>query len=245
MKNAPSVHAAAAELGCHDVMTSGFAAVGIGGVCLTRIGLQTSDGEVSAESFNKLFRTILDMGKACNWLLGDTLLLAERQWGNRRASSKYDEACLATGMSCGTLRNIVSVCWAFPRELRRAELSFSHHAEAAVLGDDLAFRNELLARAEKEKLSVRDLRKAVRQRRAETMSEEEKRNIMPNGDRPFGLVDLPSQEEAKEALPIAFELDKVILWLSKTPPNKLTPRQKKELLSRYGMLQEYIQTLMS
>jgi len=243
MENAPSVHAAAARFGCHDVMTSGFAAAGIEGVFLTGIGLQTSVGKISTASFNKLFSEVLCLEKACRWLLGDTLLLAERQWGNSRADSRYDEACQATGMSRGTLRNIVSVCRAFPREMRRPELSFSHHAEAAVLGEDLAFRDEILARAAKEKMSVRDLRKAIRQRRAETMSEEEKRNIMPNDDRPFGLVSLPSQEEAKEALPIAYELDKAISWLSTTPLHKLTPRHKAELLPRLKMLMEYTRAM--
>ena len=244
----PATVPAQPDFRCRDVATSNLTAVvasGIDGVQFSPLGLQIEAEEISSDAYNHLFRSVLSLSKACNWLLGDTLLLGERQWGNRYVDSKYEEAEKATGMSRSTIRDIVMVCRAYPRETRHPELSFSHHREAAVLGEDFASRDEMLTQAAKEKQSVRDLRKVVRQHQADNMTEEEKRDIQPNDDRPFGMLKLPTKEEAEAALPIAFELDKVLLWLSKNPPEKLTEHHRAELKKRLDMLTEYARALES
>ena len=53
----------------------------------------------------------------------------------------------------------------------------------------------------------------------------------------------PTKEEAEAALPIAYELDKVLLWLSKNPPEKLTEHHRAELKLRLVQLVEYARTL--
>jgi len=80
-------------------------------------------------------------------------------------------------------------------------------------------------------------------RKLSSMTEEEKRDILPNDDRPFGHINLPTKEEAEAALPIAYELDKVLLWLSKNPPEKLTEHHRAELKLRLVQLVEYARTL--
>lgn len=242
----PATVPAQPDFRCRDVATSNLTAVvatGIDGIRFTPLGLQLETEEISSENYNNLFRSVLSLSKSCNWLLGDTLLLGERTWGNRYVDSKYEEAEKATGMSRSTLRDIVMVCRAYPHETRHPELSFSHHREAAALGEDFTSRDNILTQAAKEKQSVRDFRKVVRQHQAETMTEEEKRDILPNDDRPFGHINLPTKEEAEAALPIAYELDKVLLWLSKNPPEKLTEHHRSELKLRLVQLVEYTHTL--
>lgn len=242
----PATVPAQSDCRCCDVATSNLTAVvasGIDGIRFTPLGLQLETEEISTENYNNLFRSVLSLSKACNWLLGDTLLLGERTWGNRYVDSKYEEAEKATGMSRNTLRIIVMVCRAYPHETRHPELSFSHHREAAALGEDFTSRENMLTQAVKEKQTVRDLRKVVRQHQAETMSEEEKRDILPNDDRPFGQIKLPTKEEAKAALPIAYELDKVLLWLSKNPPEKLAEHHRAELKLRLAQIEEYARSL--
>lgn len=242
----PATVPAQPDFRCRDVATSNLTAVvatGIDGIRFSPLGLQVESEEISTENYNNLFRSVLSLSKSCNWLLGDTLLLGERQWGNRYVVGKYEEAEKATGMSRSTLRDIVMVCRAYPRETRHPELSFSHHREAAALGEDFSARDEMLTQAVKEKQSVRDLRKVVRQHQAETMSEEEKRDIQPNDDRPFGHINLPTKEEAKAALPIAYELDKALLWLSKNPPEKLTEYHRAELKLRLDKLGAYARSM--
>lgn len=242
----PATIPAQPDFRCRDVATSNLTAVvasGIDGVQFSPLGLQVEAEEISSDAYNHLFRSVLSLSKACNWLLGDTLLLGERQWGNRYVDSKYEEAEKATGMSRSTIRDIVMVCRAYPRETRHPELSFSHHREAAVLGEDFASRENMLTQAAKEKQSVRDLRKVVRRHQAENMTEEEKRDIMPNDDRPFGFLELPTKQEAEAALPIAFELDKALVWLSKNPPETLTQHHREELKLRFALLEEYARSL--
>jgi len=145
---------------------SGITAPGADGIVLSASGLIVDGNlELTPQKYNTLFSTVLSLSKSCNWLLGDTLLLADRTWGNRFTGSKYEEAAAATGLSLCTIRNIVSTCKLFPREQRHADLSFTHHREAVRLVETPEVLNEVLQQASDEHMSVKSLRKEIVRRK--------------------------------------------------------------------------------
>lgn len=234
-----------AEVTFHVDMRSNAVAV-VEGIALTAQGLQIAspETEVTAEQYKVIFDTVLSMHRASNWALGDTLLLAERQWGNAHVQSKYAEASAATGMGIPTLANIVATCKAFPKEKRHAALSFTHHLEAACIAGTAAERETALAKAEEEGMSCAALRRALRTSAKEGMSTEDRRATTgENDDKPFGSIDLPTKEEAAAALPIAFELSKAACWMEKHPAETLTAAHRQALVDRLSPIVEYARTL--
>lgn len=96
-------------------------------------------------------------GRSAGWWLGDWL-----RYGNTRYGEKYSRAARITGYDTQTLMNMVYVASRIHPSRRREKLSWSHHAEVAAREPDAQER--WLARAECDRLSVRDLRDAVRRR---------------------------------------------------------------------------------
>ena len=94
-------------------------------------------------------------GKATNWWLGDWL-----RFGNARYGEKYRLAAKLTLLDEQTLANLVHVATRVDPRCRRADLSWSHHAEVAKFEADAQVR--WLARAVDDRMSVRDLRREVR-----------------------------------------------------------------------------------
>lgn len=68
------------------------------------------------------------MGRVSNWWIGDWLQYGAVRWGE-----KYTEAARITGYDVKTLRNIAYVAKRFDLSRRRDKLTWSHHAEVAVL----------------------------------------------------------------------------------------------------------------
>lgn len=132
------------------------------GIFFTVNGLKIQNVDITAENFNEIFKAVLSFNRSAGWILGDTLDLADRTWGNKYTGSKYEQAAKETGMSVSTLRSIVCVCHAIPYEQRRPGLSFSHHREIRFATETVAEREAALDKAENEKLTVRDLRKELR-----------------------------------------------------------------------------------
>lgn len=233
--------APASEGACLVDKTSTFGAVqsGLAGIEFTGTGLVISTPTVSVEDYNAMFSMVLSLNKSCHWLLGDALLLGDTQWGNQYTESKYDDAHKATGLSLSTLRNIVYTCKKFPRSARHSDLSFTHHLEAASIKDSPEARETVLSEASAKGMTVKDLRRAVREVKAERMTDEAKEKICPNDDRPFGVLDLPTKEEATAALPIAFELDKAVVWMLKNPVDRLTPEHRTQLQERLAPIVAY------
>lgn len=208
------------------------------GVCVTE------DDALTSEACHSLFSLALAMHRASNWVLGDTLLLCERTWGNQHIGSKYEEAAAATGMSKSTLMNIVATCRAFPQEKRHDGLTFTHHMEAAYAKGTSEQRDAALQKAEDEGMSCSALRKALRAEAAAAMTKEAVRAATgENDDRPFGLIDLPTKEEAAKALPIAYELSKAACWLNDHPASTLTEEHRAALVERLHPLLTYARDL--
>jgi hypothetical protein len=96
------------------------------------------------------------MSRVSNWWVGDWLQYGAARWGE-----KYVEAARITGYDVKTLRNIVYVAKRFDLSRRRDKLTWSHHAEVAVL--DSQEQDKWLDRAVADQLSVADLRIELRQ----------------------------------------------------------------------------------
>lgn len=114
--------------------------------------LSVHDWIVAGQRFGKLAR-------CSQWLVGDWIRYGETRWGE-----KYAFAAKITGYDPATLRNIAYVASRFDLSIRNDKLTFSHHALLAGLQEEDA-RRHWLARAEKDRLSVADLRAELRMRR--------------------------------------------------------------------------------
>jgi hypothetical protein len=99
------------------------------------------------------------LGRGGQWWLGDWLLYGAFRWGQ-----KYAEAARVTGYDAGSLRNMAWIASQFPPPRRRASLTWCHHA--AVAGLSLAEQERWLDLVAAERLTVADLRAALRTERA-------------------------------------------------------------------------------
>lgn len=98
------------------------------------------------------------------WLLGDWL-----RYGERRFGETYVQAVEATGRAAQSLMNAKWVAERVEPSRRRAALSWSHHADVAVMEPDA--QDELLGWAERSGAKRADLREAVRQRKVRDFAE--------------------------------------------------------------------------
>lgn len=242
--NPPASPAATAPRTC-DATTSSLALPDIPGVKITALGVSVNpEAAITPEACHTLMSVALSMHRASNWVLGDALLLCERAWGNRHVESKYEEAAAATGLSKATLMGIAATCRAFPHDKRHNGLSFSHHLETVHSASTADKREAALKLAEESRMSCRDLRKHLRAGEQAAMTTDEKRATTgENDDRPFGLVELPTKEEAANALPIAYELSKSACWLEAHPADTLSEEHKTALAERLLPLIAYAKTL--
>lgn len=113
------------------------------------------EGELAQEEWITAGRRFGAVARCCQWWIGDWLLYASQQWGE-----KYVEAAKITRYDIGTLRNYAWVASQFDPSLRSDTLSWSHHALLAPLDGEVRVR--WIARAEAERLSVADLRIELR-----------------------------------------------------------------------------------
>ncbi len=104
-------------------------------------------------------RKIGALGRGAQWWVGDWLLYGNFRWGQ-----KYAEAARITGYDAGSLRNMAWMATQFPPDRRRAALTWCHHA--AVGGLSLVEQERWLDLVAAERLTVADLRVALRAERA-------------------------------------------------------------------------------
>jgi hypothetical protein len=113
------------------------------------------DQELEHPGWVEVGRQLGAMSRVSNWWIGDWL-----QYGTARWGEKYVEAAKITGYDVKTLRNIAYVAKRFESSRRRDNLTWSHHADVAVL--DPQEQNRWLDRAITDRLSVADLRVELR-----------------------------------------------------------------------------------
>lgn len=204
------------------------------GVRLTPQGLAWSEGAaeegagLSVAAFLRIFRAVLALHQAGNWLLGDALALADRRWGNRCTGSKYEEAAQRTGLSLTTLRGIVCTCRAYPLEWRHGGLSFSHHREAMMGSASPEQREQWLLLAEQEGMSCAAFRRFVRaeaSRESRTQREAEE------------------PEEAPQGAPGLYELSRFVVWASRHRVASLSLEMRRELWKRLEPVARYREEL--
>lgn len=117
---------------------------------LLRNGLQVL-GDPSLDEWIKCGRFIKSAEGAVHWWIGDWIRHGEHAYGE-----KYTQYIDELGFDYGTLRNDVFVAERIDLSRRRDKLSFAHHQEVARF--EPKEQDELLDKAEKLKVSIRDLR---------------------------------------------------------------------------------------
>lgn len=102
-----------------------------------------------------LGRQLYVIADSSAWWLGDWLV-----FGQDRFPDRYEQALAGTTLNYQTLRNYAWVARKFPPALRRAELSFQHHAEVAALPEPE--RSCWLDQAQEGRWSRGELRRRLR-----------------------------------------------------------------------------------
>ena len=115
--------------------------------------------ELSFERWQIVGRELAARDKCLNWWIGDWWAFGEHRYGERAKIAA--EGCFGIGF--GALRNYGSVCRAIETSRRRDTLGWSVHQETAALAPDQA--DVLLDRAERDNLTVAQVRTIVRQMR--------------------------------------------------------------------------------
>jgi hypothetical protein len=114
------------------------------------------------------------MGRSAGWWIGDWLA-----YGNHAFGERYARASRITGYDAQTLMNMAYVASRFDASRRRGNLSWSHHAVIAAMEPEA--QDHWLARAEKDRLSVRCLRESIRRESRRGRAEEETADPEPSG----------------------------------------------------------------
>src|SRR4051812_9106304 len=88
---------------------------------VSRLGLRLR-GEVGVAEWAAVGRRLLGVADASAWWLGDWLVFGEFSYGE-----KYKTVIAALNLKYDRLRDYAYVAGSVPREIRRADLTFSHH----------------------------------------------------------------------------------------------------------------------
>jgi len=122
------------------------------------VGLRLPEG-MSFEEWQSVGDTLKAMERSVMWWVGDWLRFGETCYGET-----YSQALDVTDSAYSTLANAKWVAEKYPDlSLRRENLSWSHHKEAAALDPEARFA--ALSLAEDSGLSVRDFRECIRQQK--------------------------------------------------------------------------------
>ncbi|MFG2312760.1 LmbU family transcriptional regulator [Streptomyces sp. NPDC048566] len=111
---------------------------------------------LSERSWEQIGTNLREFVNSSAWWLADWLIYGETTYGWRR----YKEAVERTGLDYQTLRNYAWVARRFEQHRRRDGLSFAHHAEVTRLSPPE--QDYWLRKAEQQKWSRNELRRAVR-----------------------------------------------------------------------------------
>ncbi|MFJ8057666.1 LmbU family transcriptional regulator [Streptomyces sp. NPDC096142] len=128
--------------------------------------------DLSQRSWERIGAGLRELTNSTVWWLADWLIFGESTYGLGR----YREAIERTGLDYQTLRNYAWVARRFEHHRRRDSLSFAHHAEVTRLSPPE--QDYWLRRAEQQKWSRNELRRAVRAGLAE---QHRRYDIPPSG----------------------------------------------------------------
>lgn len=120
------------------------------------------------DEWQHIGRELAARDKVLNWWIGDWWAFGEHSYGDRADAA----ASAIFPLTYGTLRNYGSVCRSIETSRRRDNLDWSHHQEIAPLARQSSEAAEmLLDRAERENLTVSQVRAAVRVLQGKTVSQ--------------------------------------------------------------------------
>lgn len=121
------------------------------------------------ERWQEIGRELAAREKVLNWWIGDWWAFGEHRYGDRAKAVAQE----AFGLSFSRLASIGSVARAFGQGCRRRQVvAWSHHEEVAPLARQSPEAAQmLLDRAEREQMSVSQLRAAVRVLQGKTVPE--------------------------------------------------------------------------
>jgi hypothetical protein len=117
----------------------------------------TPNGDLAHREWVAAGRRLGSISRCSKWWIGDWLRYGTVKWGE-----KYVEAAKITGYDPKSLRNIAYIASRFDLSRRRDNLSWSHHADLAMLAP--TEQDEWLDRTIRDRLSVSDLRTELRSR---------------------------------------------------------------------------------
>jgi hypothetical protein len=152
-----------------------------GGFHVTRIGLQIRPA-VTYEDWLRAGLRLVEVHNSSAWCLGDWIV-----YGQTRYETRYQEAAEAAGLDYQTIRNYAWVARRFEFPRRRPRLSFQHHAEVASMPPPE--QDLWLARSESESWSRNELRRRLREMRANR-----KALLGPAPDEPLPAVGVDAHE---------------------------------------------------
>lgn len=112
-------------------------------------------GDQTFDQWVQMGRKLCASSQVINWYIGDWWAAGQHRYGARAKAAAEG----IFGKEFQTIANAASVSRAFETSRRREHLSWTHHAEVAALPP--AEADSLLAKAEDEHLSTRDLRREV------------------------------------------------------------------------------------
>lgn len=116
---------------------------------------------LSERSWEQIGASLREFTNSSAWWLADWLIFGEAAYGWQR----YRQAIERTGLDYQTLRNYAWVARRFEHHRRRDSLSFAHHAEVTRLSPPE--QDYWLRKAEQQKWSRNELRRAIRASLAE------------------------------------------------------------------------------
>lgn len=120
---------------------------------------------LSERSWEQIGASLRELTNSSAWWLADWLIFGEAAYGWQR----YRQAIERTGLDYQTLRNYAWVARRFEHHRRRDSLSFAHHAEVTRLSPPE--QDYWLRKAEQQKWSRNELRRAIRASLAEQSHE--------------------------------------------------------------------------
>lgn len=115
--------------------------------------------DISSQDWARIGNEIYKRGEALSWWLADWAAYGELKYGELK------QFCEVNGINYGTIKTLSWVAQSVEKSRRRDLLSFQHHREVAPL--EPAKQKKFLDLAEKEKLSVSDMRARIREDGAE------------------------------------------------------------------------------
>jgi hypothetical protein len=128
---------------------------------ITPTSLNLDDPDLPFESYEMIGAYLGRMNRSSAWWIGDWLVFGEGVYGE-----KFAQAVAATGLAEQTLLNRAYVSRNVPREMRRANVPHSVHAEVAAL--PAREQRRWLDKAAKQNWTRADLRAAMKSRRTDT-----------------------------------------------------------------------------